>query len=480
VGTGPQEQTAPRARLPFILFAVATVAVVFAEYFRRPPGRSIDTWAYTVHGQALTRGETPPFDQLLTTPKPLASLLATITAPLPPEWGLGLVTTLATAALLIALLLAGYRWGGTVGAVAAPSAFMLVGRTAGVINGALIDVVTPACLVCAVLSRGYLRVAWITVAGLLHPFVWPLTGFAGWQAVGQDGAPRRWTSAVGGLIAAPALWLVTDLIITGDLFATPRWMLDYRTELLGDGGPDPVAAADLPAELSQILAPDLPILIVTVLGGAGLVLAARRSNSGADADPLPLAAAGVWLGLLAVYVALGASMHQRYLLPSSAMFAIGIAKIGGSTIRRVAPGWRDRDRMPAVLVALAIVATFLWTSELDGARMASADRHDHIQASRDAIEAGLACGTVGFAGTRFTGGIVGEVAATFRSDLASFGTVETNEENRLADADDHAAIFRLHRSAGSLPWRPIYRTEIGRVAYAPSCEAPGGLDVYST
>jgi hypothetical protein len=458
---------------------MGVTSLTFVDFFRRPPGRAIDTWAYTVHGQALARGETPPFDELLTTPKPLASFLATITSPLPPEWGLGIVTTLAVAALLIGLYIAGDRWAGPAGAVLSVVAFMAVGRMAEAINGALIDVITPACLVWAVLTRGYVRVALIVVAGLLHPFVWPIAAVAGWQTARTgDRDRRRWIRVAAVSVSAPTLWLLADLVVAGDALATPHWIFDYREELLGDGGPSPGGWFEQIDNLGRIFAPDPAALVVTVVGIVGLVLIARRSRAEADPDPLPLAIATVWLVFLMLYVGLGSTMQQRYLLPSQAMLAIGVGKAGSMLATRWTVLRGEGARVAGAVLAVAIVATFLWTDDLDGARASAALRHQSIESSRAAIEAGLRCGRVGFTGTRFTAGIVGEVAARLSADLERFGTVETNEQMKLVGVDGYAAIFRLHQAAGSLPWRPIFQTDLGRVAYAPGCEPPPGLEVF--
>ena len=440
------------------------LAVLFAyDYARRAPGRAIDTWAYLAHARALVGSDPSPLDTLATTPKPLGTVLGTLSLPFPSEWGFGLFTTAAAVALIVGAFLAGWRWGGALGAAVAPLACAWVVDLPSAINAAQVDLVTPALLVWAVLTRGYVRVALVVVAGLLHPFVWPVAAYAGWQAAAERTRGRRIAIALGCLALAPAIWLVTDLIFWGNAFATPEWMLDHRAENLGSGGPESQSLSEQFENLRRIFVPTWQIAVVTIAGFAGLVLGPRDADE--HADRFPLVAAAVWLALLTLYVVLGSTMQERYLWAVAALLAVGVAGLAGRA-------WMHGSTRGAAIAAAVVgtaVASVTLTSDLSDPRVYAAARRERILAMEEVFRDGLECGDVGFVGDRLTSGLIGEVAVTLDAPVHRFDLIRAagSAGDQIHPGDD---VLLVRRSPlGRLPWQPSFHTPLGRAAYAPGC-----------
>ena len=193
-------------------------------------------------------------------------------------------------------------------------------------------------------ARRALVLALLAVAGLFRPEAWLLALlYAAWQARGR---PRREQAQLALLaIAGPALWALTDLLLTGDPLLSFLRTRD-RTTLLARETGLPAALDLLPHHLGFLLG--LPILLVGVLGfAAGLRFAARRT--------VPPAAAAVGLG--AAFLALGIaglSLQPRYLGGLAAVVCL-FAAIGALGWRSLAPGSRGRSAWRAAGVAGVIV-----------------------------------------------------------------------------------------------------------------------------
>jgi pimeloyl-ACP methyl ester carboxylesterase len=205
---------------------------------------SPDAWAYTAWGQAVARGERPLVELSATTPKPLGTFLGLLVAPLPPDRGFAVVVALSLGALAAFLFAAAYREGGAVAAAAAVVALALGAELRPAIAYAFIDVVTAALIVAGVAFRGRLRIVAMVLAGLLRPEAWALAAFAGFTETA--GSWRR--RAVGTLAAgaaAPVLWSLSDLLLTGDPLGTMHW----RSERHSVEGLGTTPWADIPGEL---------------------------------------------------------------------------------------------------------------------------------------------------------------------------------------------------------------------------------------
>src|SRR3954469_2335472 len=110
---------------PAASFALLALACSGLAAWRLLAWRSLespDALAYTVWGQALARGDAPPFERTTTIPKPLGALIGLVASPLPPQRAFGLAVAAATGVLVAAAFLAGRRAGGTPAAIVAAAA----------------------------------------------------------------------------------------------------------------------------------------------------------------------------------------------------------------------------------------------------------------------------------------------------------------------------------------------------------------------
>ena len=97
---------------------VGSIAAVLFVRMRlaSSPIASPDAWAYSAWGQALARGERPVYELAATTPKPLATVLAAITSPLPAPKGVAVIVALGLAVIIGSLFFVGFREAGAFGA----------------------------------------------------------------------------------------------------------------------------------------------------------------------------------------------------------------------------------------------------------------------------------------------------------------------------------------------------------------------------
>ena len=232
----------------------ALAGVGFANY---------DTLYALVWGQQLARGETPQYGvPIAPTPHPLMEALGFVFSPL----GAGAASDVSVWVGYLALSACGYfiyRLGATwfnrpVGALAA---LILLTRTPLVSYGsrAYIDLPFLALMLGAMLVEarrpraGASVLALLALAGLLRPEAWVFSGLywlylaasgrvafdAGTRrlrrvgvrtAAGEEAAPRRSRSELARLAllacAAPALWLLSDGLVTGN----PLWSLTHTRQ----------------------------------------------------------------------------------------------------------------------------------------------------------------------------------------------------------------------------------------------------------
>jgi hypothetical protein len=193
-------------------------------------------------------------------------------------------------------------------------------------------------------ARRTLVLALLAVAGLLRPEAWLLAlAYAAWQARGR---PRREQARLGLLaLAGPAVWALTDLLLTGDPLLSFLRTRD-RTTLLARETGLPAALDLLPHHLGYLLG--LPILLVGVLGcAAGLWFATRRA--------IPVAAAAVGFGAAFLLLGLaGLSLQPRYLVGLSAVICL-FAAIGALGWLSLRPGASGRTVWQAAGIAGVIV-----------------------------------------------------------------------------------------------------------------------------
>jgi hypothetical protein len=231
------------------------------------------------------------------------------------------------------------------------------------------------------------------LAGLLRPEAWVLTGLAWlWPVATTRRVPLGPTLAV---IAAPAIWVLTDWAVTGDPLHSHNATSELADELGRVRGLEHV-----PGSFVRFVS-DTVRLPVALLAVPGFVLAWRVAGLRALRVPLALFAAGVitFVGT----GALGLSILPRYLtVPAVALclFA-GYALLGFTALDATHP-WRRRWAQGSAAatvvgaIGLVILAPSL-TNVREEVRFIRAT-HDSLIALLDdpAVREAMACGTLTF------------------------------------------------------------------------------------
>lgn len=366
-------------------FAAGVLAGAAALRLLAGPGPvNYDTLYTLVWGRALARGQAPDLEVAVApTPHPLADLGAVLLAPLS-SWradsldGLtgepAAVAVLALAYVSLALLgwvvfALGREWFNA--AAGALAAAIVLTRVPVLDFGARAYVDIPFCA----LALGALLVetrrpragapvlALLALAGLLRPEAWLFAAaylawllWPGLRAAARGGGPRRaaaWRDAaplLGLAAAAPLLWALHDLALTGDPLHSLTGTRESAALLGRATGLDAVPTA-LPRRLGEILRE--PVLLAAA-GGGLLALASRRTRGvrlGAAAGALALAA-------FCVLAAAGLPIITRYLLLPAIVLAL-FAGAGAFGWLGLAPG-RARTRWARFsAVALAALVAFV-------------------------------------------------------------------------------------------------------------------------
>jgi len=439
-----------------------TAALLLARSLSWPSASSYDAWAYAAWGQAIARGEQLVYN-VSTTPKPLASLLAAIVSPLPPERSWGLVVVLALGVLIGALLAAGYRDAGTLGAAVAAVAFVVVVPLDWILWLSLVDAVTAALVVLGIASRGRARIVSFVLAGLLRPEAWPACALAAY--VELHGSRRRRALGALALGALPViLWAAFDFAFAGDPLATREFQQGLGADGLGGTAPQsPLEALDLFRD--KIVESGA---VFSLVGGVGLLVHAWRTSRDGIFS-FPLAVALVWTAALIAETIYGFELNVRYLLPLTAVLALGWGLLVGSFAR---PGWNRRPGLIWVAVAAAFAATSLHVARMEFGRTAQTWERVRLTTyhSLPTIEPVLECGRLGLVGRRGVGSTISLLAAATRTSLARFERAESSPATR------YAGILAVRgKESWLLPvtW-PTRRTPLGPVAVNPECPGPVG------
>ena len=358
------------------LAAALTVLVAIGLRLAYGPGHlGYDAVWSLEWGREALAGTTPAFAALgAPTPHPLANAVSLLLAPL----GGGAfavamaLSWLAFAALGVLVFLLGRRlfsaWVGLAAAIVVLTRPLLIQETQqAVLDLPFLALVTGALLAEVARPRGRTLVpVLLALAGLLRPEAW-LLGLA-WLAYAGRGRPRaqvlRWAALV---LAAPLLWAVCDLAVTGD----PLWSL-HGTQGLAEQLERPrhvgTAVSALPSYLRDALGE--PYVWFGLAGAAaGLLGFYERSLL-----PATLAAAGM-LGFLVLGIA-DLPLLIRYLLVPAVMLCLfcGLLAFGWTAVPRDGPA---RGAWVAAGVAcLALAAAFLprQADAIDGGPRLRADR----------------------------------------------------------------------------------------------------------
>ncbi len=337
-----------------------------------------DTLYALTWGGQLARGETPAYDlPIAPTPHPLVEALGVVLYPLGPRatekitvW-LGFLALSACAWVLYRL--ASLWFGRAAGALAA---LILISRVPILSYGvrAYVDVPYLLFVLAALLVEARRRVsgerpagapvlALLALAGLLRPEAWAFSGLywlyvlvseRRWQAPAQttdDRAPRSRRSIAGLALlaaAAPLVWILSDLAITGDAL----WSLTntrHTAKTLDRITGIAHVPEYVPRRIGEILRP--PVLAGAALGGVLSLMWLRRRAIGG-------AAAGVLAVLVFVAVAVaGLPINTRYGFLTAAVLCVFCgAGVFGWT--RLDAGDRHRRWWiaGAALVLVALVA----------------------------------------------------------------------------------------------------------------------------
>jgi hypothetical protein len=281
-----------RAELAGGALAVAAALLV---WLLAPTYPNYDSYYHLVWGRELLDGLRPSFEAYAApTQHPLYVALGGL---------LGLAGTdadrllvglclLAHAALVIGAYRLGAevlgRWSGLLGAlfVASSASFLLYAARGYVDMPFLALVVWAGVLAARDEDAAAGPMALLVLAGLLRPEAWVLAGLLWLWAVPRAGWGTRSLLTVG-VLAAPVLWALVDLAVTGD----PLHSLNATSELADDLGREQGLGAVPGAFVSFVGATVRPPVFLLALAGG--VLAVRRPGLRAVRVPLALALAGV-------------------------------------------------------------------------------------------------------------------------------------------------------------------------------------------
>ena len=300
-----------------------------------------DTLYALVWGRDLTHGTLPDYDvSLAPTPHPLATLAGAVLSVLGAQGSIDATIVLAFV-FLGALGWVTYRLGEAwinraAGALAA--AIVLTRRPVLDFGArAYVDVPYLALVLGALLVETRSRragapvLALLGLAGLIRPEAWLFSGaYLIWLWIGGVRDPRLWALAA----AAPLLWALGDLIVTGDPLHSLTGTRDTAQRLQRITGLDEVPGT-VPRRLGEILRE--PVLFGAA-GGGVLALAFLRTRValGAVAGVIALVA-------FCVLAAAGLPILGRYLLAPATILAIfcGAGAFGWAELPRGHP-WRRR------------------------------------------------------------------------------------------------------------------------------------------
>jgi hypothetical protein len=310
-----------------------------------------DTLYALAWGGQLSRGSVPAYDVPVSpTPHPLVEALGLVLAPLGP----GAVETLTVALAFLALSACGWviyqlgaHWFGRAAGALAAVIFLTRGEVLSYGVRAYIDVPYVTLVLGALLLESRARrqrglpagapvLALLALAGLLRPEAWVFSGLYWLYLLGvtpewvRSSVRERslHTRALAGskplarsqlvrltllAAAAPLIWILSDLLITGD----PAWSLTHtrHTASLLDRVTGIANVPEyIPRRIGEILRP--PVLFGAALGGVlSLLWLRRRALLGAGAGVLAVV-------VFAAFATIGLPINTRYAFLAAAILAV--------------------------------------------------------------------------------------------------------------------------------------------------------------
>jgi hypothetical protein len=303
-----------------------------------------DTLYALAWGGQLSRGSTPAYGvPIAPTPHPLVELLGVILAPLGPAGVLHVTVALAFLALSACAWVVyalGARWFGPAAGALAALVFLTRAEVLSYGVRAYVDIPYVLLVLSALLvetrSRSAARgpagkpvLVLLALAGLLRPEAWVFSALYWLYLLGL--APASVRAHVGGgaswrerpreelvrltllAAAAPLVWVLSDLLITGD----PLWSLTH-TQHTAEALDRVTGIANvpeyIPRRIGEILRP--PVLLGAAVGGVLSLLWLRaRALPGALAGALAVV-------VFAAFASIGLPINTRYAFLASAILCI--------------------------------------------------------------------------------------------------------------------------------------------------------------
>ena len=385
-------------RWAFGALALAAVAL----WAIAPTYPDYDAYEHLLWGRDLLHGAAPGFETYAApTQHPLYLALATLLslAGQDADRLLVLVTVLSLVALTAGTYALGRglfgTWPGAAAAffVGSSFAFLLYAVRAFVDVPFLALVIWAGALEVARPRRGLAPLALLALAGLLRPEAWVLAGLYWlWCEPGRDTRTRLGLLVL--VVAAPAIWALIDLAVTGD----PLFSL-HATSSLAEALGRERGLRHVPSAFVTFLA-DVARPPVAAAGVIGLVVAVRRYGVERMAVPLALLGAGA-LTFAGTGVA-GLAILPRYLtVPAVALCLLAGYAVLGFTSLQPGPArerWR-RAAIGALLVGVAFFVVKAASFDRLRAELRFIDRtHEQVAALLAApqVRAGLRCGPLTF------------------------------------------------------------------------------------
>lgn len=371
-GAGADRLTGSRA--PFLVLAgIAAVAACFAlgaltQIYTGEDARYNLAW-----GQDLFHLEQPDFDGPAPAKHPLYLAIGVLLAPLGGSATLFVFEAFAVATFVL-LGYGAYRFAAAIAGPVAGWVAVVVVLTRPEAIEQLVNTNKDILFVALALLAGALAIehrtrrpvpvlALLALAGLIRPEAWALAGaYWLWLAIRSREEARR-GPIVALLLAAPVIWVGTDLLLTGDALHTLHHAQDKPDEIRAAGFADRSGGGGGSTSrldrLGNGLENGLPGTIgwgallagLAIIGGqlySGIRAGRGREAAGVLAVPVALIAAAV--GTAVVIVAVGLSLPGRFLL----LAALTLVCVGAASARGL-----GRSRLAEVAFALLAIGTLV-------------------------------------------------------------------------------------------------------------------------
>ena len=390
-------------------------------------------------GDELARLQAPDFDGPVPAKHPLTLLVGIVLSPLGAN-----ASMLGYGAVSFAgFFLAGYAvfrlaraLGGVVaGAVAVVIALSRPEVIEQVATGGkdLPFVALVLLAVAIVVEDGNLRpipvLGLLALAGLIRPEAWPLA-IAFWLWLLRDARREALAPAAIALaLAAPLIWIATDLLLTGDPLQTLHHAQERPAEFeaAGFGSADDVQGSPTKIErLGDALESGLPGAIGwAALVAAGLAVIARlaeqrgrlRSHRPLGDLVLPLLIAAAVVGATVLVVVVGLRAPDRFLL----LAALALLAVAASSFADL-----DRSRIAVLAAAVLVVGTLVaLPGDVDESRAILTEREQSRElgdlqvdlAERPTVDAAIdACPRLAFGGDTRANVALGQVLAALATE----------------------------------------------------------------